>query len=178
MPFQHHRSTFTRKSALKMLPYLELLLEQIRSNKPKGMFLNTEEFGGISPHTLQVRLSDALLWLTRHNLDDKVDRRAEFEHLKINIKNKKEEGGLRIWVLSGPPPVTTLRKDDEVKSVSDWKKDVEDFLEDDSQTLKVFNNVVLTSEELEWVRRVVGNICGPGGNVSVSGDKFIISKVA
>jgi hypothetical protein len=177
MPLIHHRPTLTKKAALKMLPYLELLLDQIRTQQPQGMFLSCQEFGGINPHTLQVRYSDALLWLTRHNIDDKVDRRGEFQHLKDSQKNKKEEGGLRIWLMIGPKPITTIRKMDEVISPSDWKKDVEDFLSSD-ETIKVFDKIILTGEELDWVKRVVGQVCGDMGNVTVSGDKMIISKVA
>lgn len=173
----HHRPTLTKKAALRMLPYLELLLDQIKTQQPAGMFLSCEEFGGIAPHTLQVRYSDALLWLCRHNIDDKQDRRAEFQFLKDSQKNKKEEGGLRIWLMIGPKPITTLRSPTEVVQPSDWKKDVEDFLSSDG-VLKVFEKIVLTGEELDWVKRVVGQVCGTNGNVTVSGDKMIISKVA
>lgn len=173
----HHRPTLTKKAALKMLPYLELLLDQIQTRKTEGMFLSCDEFGGIHPHTLQVRYSDALLWLTRHNIDDKIDRRAEFQHLKNSQKNKKEEGGLRIWIMIGPKPQSTIRSIEEVKPPSDWKKDVEEFLSSD-KTIEVFDKIVLTAEELDWVKRVVGQVCGDWGNVTVSGDKMIISKVA
>jgi hypothetical protein len=176
MPHQiFHRPTFTKKAALKFLPFFETLLTQLRNQKPEGMFISCAEFGGISVNTLQVRWGDALRWLTQHNISETEDRRADFITLKDHIKNRREGGGLRIYVMFGPLPETSIRLDKDVKSVSQWKGDFEDFMADDDRNMAVFENIVLTEEELDWVKRVVGNLFKTG-SVTVSGDKLVVVK--
>lgn len=170
-----HRPTYTRRAALKFLPYFETLLNQLANNKPEGLFLPSDEFG-LSVQTLQVRWSDALLWLSKNNLDDKVDRKRDFEYLKSCIKNRREEGGLRVLVYAGPRAESTVRETAKIQSVSDWKEKVEAFLADDERTIGMFENIKLTSEELDWVKRVTINIAGENSSVQVSGDRLVICK--
>lgn len=177
MPY--HRPTLTKKAALKFLPYFEILLTQmIERSTDAGMFLATKDFGDIGVQTLQVRFSDALLWLTRHNIDDTTDRRGDFQHLKACVKNKREADGLRIFLYQGPRPESTVRQETEIKSVSTWKAEVEEFLADDDRKVGVFEKIILTGEELDYVKRITTNICGPLSSASVMGDKLIISKTA
>jgi len=176
LPIIRHRPTHTKKAAMRMLPYLEELLKQVINHEPKGMFLSAKNFYDISPHSLQVKFTDALLWLTRHNIDETNDRRKEFEMLKMVIKNKQEEGGLRICVMVGPPVASTVRGTKEVKEISTWKQDVEKFLADEDEIVKVFPNIIITADEFDWVKRVTTQVCGPTSSVTVTGDKLVICK--
>lgn len=172
----HHRPTHTLKAAKKYLPYYEELLAQIKSGKPQGMFLDCGQLGGVSPLTLQVRWGDALRWLMLHNIDDKIDRREEFEYLKAVTKTKRETYGLRIFILCGPKVEETIRDNKVAETPLDWKDKIENFLQDQERTVGVFENLVLLPPDVEWVKRTVEELFGSLASVNVNGDKLIIVK--
>jgi hypothetical protein len=169
------RSSFTKTAALKYIRYYDQLLAQLKdpTRKPTGMFLSTNDFGGVKVSTLHNRFRDALNWLKSHNISPSEDKRADYEFLAAVMRVQDEAAGIRILLLSGPAPSTTVRPEETLKEQADWKEELEAWLSNPgSDFVKVFPNVRIFPENKEWLTKVIG-ACG--GSYHLDGDKLTVA---
>jgi uncharacterized UPF0160 family protein len=170
------RSSFTKSAALKYVRYYDQLIEQLRNpnTRPTGMFLSAQDFGNVKVSTLHNRFRDALNWLKNHNLDDNNDRRKEYEFLAAVLRVNDEASGIRVTLLSGPPPQVTVRAEESVAEQMDWKQEVQSYLQNPDAPVKVFQNCKIFPENVEWLKKVTGAI---GASFYIEGDRITIATV-
>lgn len=169
------RSSYTKRAALRYIQYYDQLITQIKnpSEKPQGLFLSTSDFGDVKVATLHNRFRDALNWLVTHNIDPNVDSRADYEYLAAVIRVEDEANGIRVLVLQGPPPATTVRAIEGTAEQADWKQAVESYLSNpNGEPVKIFKDCKIFPENLEWLRRITGAV---GASFHVDGDKITVA---
>jgi hypothetical protein len=172
------RPSYNRKSALIFLPIYEELLRQVKSGKPQGIFLATHHYNNVAPSTLQNRFTDALKWLRDCNMDEALDRRKDFEYLRACITTRLEPTGIRIIVMSGPLPETTLRPNNlaDLTQASDWKTEVEKFLTggyNPGESAKQWHGILVSGDNILWLKKVTSSL---GAAYFLEGDTLTVAR--
>lgn len=170
------RTSYNPTSARRFLYHFNELLKQLKEPKPKGMFLSTEDFGGIEPSTLLNRFTDALKYLRENQLVGNPYKPEDYDFLHAVMKKSKEPGGVRL-VLNGSMFVQdTLRAPTQVQDAADWKEKVQRFVEDSpAGHIEQVTGCRFTPETIAWMETLVKGI---GAEYIIDGDRVTLIKNA
>lgn len=119
-----------------------------------------------NPITFQNRLVDGLKWVVENFAKIPPHYQPEYSIddyalLKINLKTTTESEHvlleLRIYKTTGRTEVKTLAGVEEVISFSDFRAQVEDFLNDPLSSIKMFKDLNPTEGDMAWLKGITAN---------------------